>query len=108
MDTNAQKRLPEPLVAAALALAVLTGIAGIRAIRDRQALAAETVESAALRLEALTLRGSRLRDAGRYKEAEPLLTEALTVAEKAFGPDSLETAGVLNQIGMLGKYNGDF
>ncbi|HTH37874.1 MAG TPA: tetratricopeptide repeat protein [Pyrinomonadaceae bacterium] len=66
---------------------------------------AKTVE---LRLAKLVVCGRRLRDAGRYGEAEPILKKALTLAGEAFGPESIEVAGVLNHLGMLGKYRGSF
>src|SRR5215510_14106689 len=64
--------------------------------------------SPAVRVRSLTLRGTQFRDAGRYREAEPLFDEALALAEAVFGADSFEVAAVLNQIGMLGKYDGRF
>lgn len=49
------------------------------------------------------MRGGQLRDRGLYKEVEPLLGEALALAEEAFENDSLDVAAVLNQLGMLGS-----
>jgi tetratricopeptide (TPR) repeat protein len=50
--------------------------------------------------------GERLR--GDYATARATLDGALAVAETAFGPDSQETAEVLNALGVLGKFSGDF
>jgi tetratricopeptide (TPR) repeat protein len=61
-----------------------------------------------LRVRLLIARGRQLRDAGRYTEAEPVLGKALAAAEVAFELNSVEIAGVLNHLGMLGKYNGLF
>ncbi|MBA3354698.1 MAG: tetratricopeptide repeat protein [Pyrinomonadaceae bacterium] len=119
---NAHMTSPKFLVPAALAFAayVLLAAAGVRAVRDRappragttaqahQAPATGGGESAELCLQSLVMRGGQLRDGGSDREAEPFLDEALTLAEKAFGPDSIEAAVVLNQIGMLGKYDGHF
>ncbi|HEX6625933.1 MAG TPA: tetratricopeptide repeat protein [Pyrinomonadaceae bacterium] len=114
---NAHRKSPKLLVTAALALvaAACLAAAGIRAGREgtrsrpdttahaRQSTATSGDASAALRVQSLTLRGGQLREAGRYQVALPLLQEALALAEGAFGPDSLEAADVLNQLGMLGK-----
>lgn len=119
---NAHRKSPKLIVTAALALAaaVCLAAAGIRAGRERvpsrpdtnaharQSPATSGDASAALRVQTLTLRGGQLRDAGRYQVALPLLQEALALAEGAFGPDSLEAAAVLNQLGMLGKFDGRF
>ncbi len=119
---NAHSKSRKLLVTAALALAaaVCLAAAGIRAGRDRvpsrpdtnaharQSPATSGDASAALRVQSLTLRGGQLRDAGRYRVALPLLQEALALAEGAFGPDSLEAAAVLNQLGLLGKSDGRF
>src|SRR5262245_55043514 len=79
--------------------------ASAQALQTAPASGSESVE---LRVQSLILRGSQLRDAGRYKEAEPLLKESLALAEEAFGKDALEVAATLNQLGMLGKYDGHF
>ncbi|HJT80357.1 MAG TPA: tetratricopeptide repeat protein, partial [Chthoniobacterales bacterium] len=60
------------------------------------------------RVHSLSGRAARLRVQGRYREARPLLREALRLAEDFFGANSLEVASVLNQLGMLGKYDGHF
>ena len=73
-----------------------------------QPMATSSGESPALQLQSLILRGAQFRDEGRYKESRPLLDEALTLAQRAFGTDSIEVAAVLNQQGMLGKYDGHF
>src|SRR5262245_9215937 len=67
-----------------------------------------TYETTSMRLQSLVRRGSELREAGRYHDAEPILRQALTLAEQDFGPNSLETARVLNELGVLGKYDGHF
>ena len=48
------------------------------------------------------------RSTGQYGEAEPLYRKALVAAETTFGPNHLETAGVLNDLGVLYKYMGRF
>ncbi len=118
---NAHTTSPKLLVPAALMLAATAFLvaAGVQAVRDREPLRpgaptqairvpATGGESAGLRVQSLALRGSQLRDAGRYGEAKPLLVEALALAEESFGPDSMEVAAALNQLGMLGKYDGHF
>src|SRR4030095_1780650 len=67
-----------------------------------------TREESRVRLHSLMDRGTRFREMGHYQEAEPPLREALALAEEAFGSQSFETAAVLNQLGVLGKYNGQF
>jgi tetratricopeptide (TPR) repeat protein len=59
-------------------------------------------------LKSLVVDGTQLREASQYEEAEPLLQEAVEVAEDTFGPDSFETAKALNELGVLGKYDGQF
>src|SRR5687767_13278814 len=120
-DMNAQRKSPKLSIAAALMLAAIyIGAASVSAVRDRVLLHAGDPtcarlahvtgdgESVNVHLKSLVMRGSDLRDAGRYKEAEPLLREALALAEETFGSDSFETATVLNQLGMVGKYHGHF
>ena len=79
--------------------------ASAQTLRTASASGGELIE---LRVQSLILRGCQLRDAGRYKEAEPLLNESLALAEEAFGKDALEVAAGLNQLGILGKYDGHF
>ena len=110
---NSQRKSPKLLIPAALALAAAVCLvaAGVSAVRDRapgHSRHAGGGESAGLRVQSLVMRGRPAPRPGRYKEAEPLLREALALAEESFGPDSFETAAVLNQLGMLGKYDGHF
>ena len=49
------------------------------------------------------MRGGLLRDRGLYKLAEPLIGEALALAEEAFENDSLEVATIFNLLGMFGS-----
>lgn len=70
--------------------------------------AISTIRSDGRNLRSLILRGCRLREAARYLQARSVLSSALAMAERDFGSDSMELAGVLNQIGMLGKYAGWF
>ena len=49
-----------------------------------------------------------LRARARYDGAERLLLGALTVAEKAFGPEGLMVAGLLNDLGVVHKRQGRF
>src|SRR6185295_13873745 len=84
---------------------VLRNVARLRSANSVHATAND--ESRA-RLHSLVERGSQLRESGRYKEAEPILNDALALAEEAFGPTSFETVVVLNQLGVLGKYDGNF
>ncbi|GAA3600654.1 hypothetical protein GCM10022235_85770 [Kribbella ginsengisoli] len=51
---------------------------------------------------------AELRISGRYREAAAYGRDVLSDAEQAFGPNSAELMPVLNQIGILGKYSGDF
>src|SRR5687768_17917654 len=51
--------------------------------------------------------GATLRVQGRYREAEPLLLHAVTLAAAAFGEDHHETGAALNRLGMLYRYAGD-
>ena len=49
---------------------------------------------------------ARLR--GDYAAARESLARALRIAERGFGPDSYEVAVVLDAMGVLGKFSGDF
>jgi tetratricopeptide (TPR) repeat protein len=88
-----------------VAISVLRNVAHVRSFNSVRATANDDMRA---RLHSLVERGSELRESGRYKEAEPPLKEALTIAEEAFGPTSFETVVVLNQLGVLGKYDGNF
>jgi tetratricopeptide (TPR) repeat protein len=48
--------------------------------------------------------GDLLQQRGRYRAAEPVLQEAIQVAEKAFGKDHLEVATPLNSLAVCYKY----
>jgi len=61
-----------------------------------------------LRLQTLSDLGRIRRILCRYDEAGPLITRALALAEELFGPESTETAGALNDLGMLYKFAGRF
>jgi tetratricopeptide (TPR) repeat protein len=54
-----------------------------------------------LRLRTLSDLGRIRRILGRYEEAEPLIMRSIALAEEFFGPDRVETAGALNDLGML-------
>jgi tetratricopeptide (TPR) repeat protein len=59
-------------------------------------------------LDAMVRHGAALRDAARYGDARQVLRRALDRAEHAVGHESLEVAAILNQLGMVGKYDGHF
>src|SRR5262245_3875260 len=61
-----------------------------------------------LRVQAAQRLANILRAQGRYQQAELLYRRALTLAKKALGPEDLDTAGVLNDLGVLSKYTGRF
>ena len=61
-----------------------------------------------LRARALEALGALERARGRYGKAEGLLHEARELAERVYGPESLQVAGVLNELGMVCKYSGRF
>lgn len=46
--------------------------------------------------------------AGDYPAAAKVLRTAIAAAEAALGPDAVECATLLNQLGMVGKFAGDF
>jgi tetratricopeptide (TPR) repeat protein len=48
--------------------------------------------------------GDLLQQQGRYRDAEPVLIEAIDIAEQAFGPDHLEVATPLNNLAVCYKY----
>ena len=47
-------------------------------------------------------------DEGRYRDAEPLLRQALAIAEQVRGRDHLEVATILNDLAVVFKYLGRF
>jgi tetratricopeptide (TPR) repeat protein len=57
---------------------------------------------------ALQARGTLERMVGRYVAAAATFQRALVVAQRAFGPESPEVAGVLNDLGMTFKFAGRF
>jgi tetratricopeptide (TPR) repeat protein len=61
-----------------------------------------------LRVQALCGLAGVYRVQGRYGEAEPLFQQALQRAEAALGPDHLEVATCLNNLGVLYKFTGQF
>lgn len=63
---------------------------------------------ARLRVQALSGLGETLITRGRYADARRLLRRALASAERRLGSNDVDTAVVLNLIGMLGKYTGRF
>jgi len=60
------------------------------------------------RLVARLTMGRELRVAGDYMAAAVVLRAAVTHAEAAFGPDSTQLGRLLNELGIVGKYAGDF
>ncbi|MGE3957199.1 MAG: tetratricopeptide repeat protein [Vicinamibacterales bacterium] len=52
----------------------------------------------------LLARGERLREAGRYVEAERALSGAVQALERGCGPTHLDVAHALNHLGMCNKY----
>src|SRR3954466_5784224 len=60
-----------------------------------------------LRVQTLGLIAERRQIQGRYGASERLYRRALTLAEAAF-PDDLETAALLNGLGVLHKYQGRY
>ena len=87
-----------------LGTAICGGAAATRSGRASD----HAAEPARVRVGVLTMQGNRLRDAGRYDEARRTLDEALVLAVQTFGPESLELAGVFNQLGMVEKCDGHF
>ena len=53
-------------------------------------------------------RGGLERVRGHYTSAEALLRRAIALGETAFGPASLEVAGLLNDLGIVFKFSGRF
>src|SRR5581483_5738776 len=60
------------------------------------------------RLAAALQQIAQLREAGDYPAARALLGATHAETEAAFGAQSLEVAAALNQLGMLGEYDGRF
>lgn len=61
-----------------------------------------------IHVQALGAFATALRMQGRYREAAPLLQQAVTLAEETLGPDDLEVASALNNLAILYKYTGHF
>ncbi len=57
---------------------------------------------------AAQVRGTAFRQAGRLTEARDELRAALALAEQDRAHDSLQLVALLNEIGIVGKYRGDF
>lgn len=57
-------------------------------------------------VRALRTLGGHQRALGQYAAAASTLREALDAATARFGPDSLERAGVLNELGVVAKFSG--
>jgi tetratricopeptide (TPR) repeat protein len=57
---------------------------------------------------AMTVRGTSLTAAGRYREAFVQLRNAAVESENVFGPQSIELANALNQLGVAAKYAAEF
>jgi|GEM_PF-4019121 len=47
-------------------------------------------------------------DGGDYAKAEAMFQRALTITEKALGPDNLKVAGKLDSLAMLYSTTGDY
>src|SRR4051812_49546299 len=60
-----------------------------------------------LRVQTLGLTAERRQIQGRYGASERLYRRALTLAEEVF-PDDLDTAALLNGLGVLHKYQGRY
>jgi len=75
-----------------------------RAVRTLRRRRPRTRRIARRLARALTRIGDLLQQQGRYRDAEPLLREAVTVSERAFGADHLEVATPLNNLAVCYKY----
>jgi len=73
-------------------------IAGLRRAVPRTRRVARRLTGALVEL------GDLLQHHGRYRDAEPVLVEAIDVAERAFGPDHIEVATPLNNLAVCYKY----
>ena len=63
---------------------------------------------APIRVQFLRRLGDLQRSEGNYVKAKVHLQECLNLSDKALGRDNIETAFILNSIGILGKYSGDY
>jgi tetratricopeptide (TPR) repeat protein len=75
---------------------------------ERLKLALERADGDEDRVHALAAVIDLRRHQGRYQEARELLDQAIPLAERAFGERSLELGGLLNLLGMIGKFDGNF
>jgi CHAT domain-containing protein/Tfp pilus assembly protein PilF len=57
---------------------------------------------------ALDAKVAALFNAGKYQEAIPLAQRSLAIREKAFGPDNLNVANSVYNLGMLNDYQGNY
>ena len=65
-------------------------------------------ETIKLHVRSLCEEGYRYRVEGKYDRSDLALRQALRIGEASFGPEDIEVASVLNQLGMLDKYAGRF
>src|ERR1043165_3291076 len=59
-------------------------------------------------IHGLGILAQRHREQGRYAAAEELLQRALEIAGRAYAPDDLEIAGILNDLGVVHKFQGRY
>lgn len=78
-----------------------------RAVEYASAIPNESVRQDAT-VRALRALGSDQRRRGHYEEAATTLRDALRLATARFGANSLERAGVLNELGVVSKFTGSF
>ncbi len=101
----AEQTLRIRLMATALMLAAIgLGAVGQRLLRERTHANAAVAEQ---RLEAMLQQIAARREAGDYPAARTLLGTTLAETKSVFGAQSFAAATVLNQLGMLGKYDGN-
>ena len=67
-----------------------------------------TIEEQALALNRWHAEANRLRELGRYAEAETCFHRALALAAGLFTQDDLRLMPLLNNYAVLGKYSGNF
>lgn len=111
-DALTEGRDPDPIAALEVALETADSSgcrdpeAEIRrALGLATAIANESVRRAAT-VRVLRALGGHQRQRGRYGEAASTLRDALSVASVRFGANSLERAGVLNDLGVVSKFAG--
>jgi tetratricopeptide (TPR) repeat protein len=76
------------------------------AIMDELAPMVEDPAAELIHIESLRLWGAALRQLGRYRDAKPVLRRAVELAANHADPALL--VGVLNELGVLCKYSGQF